>query len=92
MVRKEIRNERALPYRNERIIPCRKDGTVWNRIRKERTELETELYEDCEKLLFSAEEIASGTRSVAALLDEAYRGTTPVAVCYGGYFLYLMNS
>lgn len=43
--------------------------------------METELHEDCEKLLFSAEEIASGTRSVAALLDEAYRGTTPVAVC-----------
>lgn len=40
-----------------------------------------ELHKDCEKLLFSAEEIAAKTQDLAARLDEEYRGKTPVAVC-----------
>ena len=39
------------------------------------------LHADCEKLLFSAEEIAAKVKDLAARLDEEYRGKTPLAVC-----------
>ncbi len=40
-----------------------------------------ELHEDCERMLFSAEEIAAKVKEVARRLDEEYAGAMPVAVC-----------